>query len=213
MHHHPRYVCVKESGRQNEKCEGMNTCRRSDLIRHLRKQHGKSMMVAYNITMKLHALLMSPANINSADVMREVTSSTKIWGNVCGSSKAKQCARFGLSHMSQVGFTSVRRNTMRPSAPLESSGLMSLSEAVRNLLESSQNKRSRGGGGGAHCSSYKGLSGKQFPGRTVCCLPDPFTSGKPVQRFSTELQLVFSAGSQAVQPAPELFGGASCAAC
>ena len=161
MHHHPRYVCVKESGRLNEKCEGLNTCRRSDLIRHLRKQHGKSMVVAYNITMKVHALLMSPANLNDTEVMKEVTSSTKIWGNVCGSSKSKQCARFGLSHVSgRLHLTPDKHDEA-----LRAAGVIKPDVSKRSSedsLESNLHKRPRGGGG--NTVPRKGYQGSSFRG-------------------------------------------------
>ena len=63
MHHHPVYVCAKDNGKVNEKCEGLVTCCRTNLVRHLQKVHVKSMTDAASITIRLHALLMRAENI------------------------------------------------------------------------------------------------------------------------------------------------------
>ena len=77
--------------------------------------------------------------------MREVTSSTKIWGNVYSSPKAKQCARFGLSHMTGRLHLSPEKHD----EALRAAGVVKTDVPKRSseeLLESSQTKRSRGGG-------------------------------------------------------------------
>ena len=67
MHHHPTYVCARDNGKVNKKCEGLITSRRTDLIRHLRTQHAKSMVDAASITNRLHEALMRAQNIDSAE--------------------------------------------------------------------------------------------------------------------------------------------------
>ena len=95
-HHHPNYECFAEIGKQNKKCTGISTKRRSEMIRHLKEKHGLALKLARQRVIDLHADLYGRliAMPESEYLKVKVCS-----GAMCltGTDQDKQRARFAMS--------------------------------------------------------------------------------------------------------------------